>query len=85
MYIVWEEFTPNHDIVYVRSTDGGETFGPIMTLSNNEGFSSSPAIAAYENDVYVVWSESSTISDQTEILFRKSIDGGVNWEFYKPK
>jgi hypothetical protein len=38
-----------------------------------------PAIAAYENSVYVVWSESSSASSHSEILFRKSVDGGVTF------
>ena len=69
----------NVEIFYRRSTDGGMTFGPIDNLSNNGGFSNFPAIAAYENSVYVVWQDQDAITEDNEILYRKSTDGGTSF------
>ena len=68
----------NVEIFYRRSTDGGMTFGPIDNLSNNGGFSNFPAIAALENSVYVVWQDQDAITEDNEILYRKSTDGGTH-------
>lgn len=69
----------NIEIFYRRSTDGGMTFGPIDNLSNNGGFSNFPAIAALENSVYVVWQDQDAITEDNEILYRKSTDGGTSF------
>ena len=49
--------TWNNDILYRRSTNGGATFGPIINLSNNAGFSGFPAIAILGNNLHVVWQD----------------------------
>jgi hypothetical protein len=43
------------------------------------GFSTSPAVAALENNVYVVWQDQDTITEDNEILYRKSTDGGMSF------
>jgi ethanolamine utilization microcompartment shell protein EutL len=75
VYVVWDDDTGgNSEILYRRSTDGGATFGGTVNLSNNTGYSSIPAIAAYANNVYVVWNDDT--GGNPEILYRKSTDGG---------
>ena len=75
----------NYDIYIKKSTDGGLTFSKEINLSKNPGFSEHPQIAISGNNVYVAWiddassSSSSTIKNQ-EILFRKSVDGGNNFD-----
>lgn len=53
--------------------------GPIDNLSNNAGFSHFPAIATLENNVYVVWQDQDPITEDNEILYRKSTDGGMSF------
>jgi hypothetical protein len=65
LYIVWEEtHGPGTatDVKYMRSTDGGATFGPAFNLSNNVGASQDPSIAVdpVSGDVYVAWLDNST-------------------------
>jgi hypothetical protein len=77
---MWDDSSfGNVEILYRRSTDCGMTFGPTKNLSNNAGFSHFPAIATLENNVYVVWQDQNNISEDNEILFRKSTDGGSNF------
>ena len=74
---VLEDFPGGDEILYRRSTDGGATFGPTENLSNNAGSSETPAIAAADNSVYVVWRDSTP--GNFEILYRRSTDGGATF------
>jgi predicted RNA-binding protein with PIN domain len=86
MYMVWQDnifgnSDRNYDILFKLSTDGGATFSKPINLSNNTGLSEHPQIAAYGNNVYVVWADDTSIADR-EIFFTKSTDGGAT--FSKP-
>ena len=75
MYVVWRDNTPgNYDILYRRSTDGGASFGRTVNLSNNDGHSDLPAIAASGSNVYVVWFDNTP--GNFEIFLRKSVNTG---------
>ncbi|MPZ08485.1 MAG: hypothetical protein GEU26_19090 [Nitrososphaeraceae archaeon] len=77
---MWNDLTSgNAEILYRRSTDGGSTFGSTINLSNDARDSLEPAIAAIENSVYVVWQDQDSITEDNEILYRKSTDGGINF------
>jgi hypothetical protein len=81
VYVVWHgPFLggQSSDIHYRRSTDGGASFGDTMNLSNTAGVdSSSPAVAASGNSVYVVWADNSL--GHWDILYRRSTDGGASF------
>ncbi len=84
VYVVWSDNTTgNDDIYFKKSTDGGATFGGTINLSNNPGLSKDPQIAAFGNNVYVVWSDNTpTKFDKThnrQIFFKKSTDGGATF------
>jgi hypothetical protein len=76
VYVVWQDDTPgNVDIIFARSTDGGQTFSiPPDNLSENAGGSFGPQISTEGNKVYVVWWDT-TIGNR-DILFARSTDGG---------
>ena len=79
VYLIWQEDFPGPDeIFYRRSVDGGATFGPTENLSNNSGGSEDPAIAVFDNSVYVVWRD--TTPGNFEIVYRFSNDGGSTFE-----
>lgn len=65
---------PQLEIFYRRSTDGGASFGSTVNLSNNDGHSDLPAIAASGSNVYVVWFDNTP--GNFEIFLRKSVDAG---------
>ena len=76
--MAWEDnSTGNYEIYFVKSTDGGNSFGKIMNISSNLGVSDSPSISAYNGNVYVVWHDNGT--GHYEIYFAKSTDGGNNF------
>ena len=79
VYVVWMDNTPgNYDVFVAKSIDDGSTFGKPINLSNNGGDSGYPEMAASENNVYVVWTD--TVSNKNyDILFSKSTDGGTTF------
>ncbi|MGA9841429.1 MAG: sialidase family protein [Nitrososphaeraceae archaeon] len=82
VYVAWNDNTGTGEdtaIYYRRSVDGGATFGSIFNLSNNAGSSLSPAIAVSGNHVYVVWDDNTETGEASEILYRRSVDGGATF------
>ena len=77
VYIVWVDFTTGGgDIFFKRSTDGGNTFGNTVNLSNDVGDSGDPRIAKSGTNLYVLWTD---FSNQ-DVLFKRSVDNGGTFE-----
>jgi hypothetical protein len=75
IYVVWRDNSSgNDDIYFTSSVDNGTTFNDIENLSNNDGRSDKPQIAAVGVNVYVVWRDNSSGKDQ--IYFKRSSDTG---------
>jgi len=78
VYVVWEDkSTGNGDILFKRSTDGGNNFEKTINLSNNNGESTVPQIAKSGSNVYVVWEDRS--QGDREMFFRASTDNGAHF------
>ncbi len=79
VYVAWYDDSTGSgtEILYRRSINNGASFGPIINLSNSEGGSDSPSMAASGNNLYVVWADGT--SGNAEILYRRSTDGGANF------
>ena len=77
VYVVWQDSTSgNFEIFFAKSTDGGETFGDPINISNNPGVLAIPQLTVLDNNVYVVWQDGTSNSPSREIFFAKSTDGG---------
>jgi len=76
VYIVWwSNKTGNSEIMFKASTDGGETFGDKMNLSNSpKSESQDVQIAASGNNVYITWWERN--QTMNEPVMRVSNDNG---------
>ena len=59
------------------SNDGGQTFAPIVNISNNIGFSFNRQMALVDNNVYVLWNDTTNGGD-FDIFYRTIIDNGKN-------
>jgi hypothetical protein len=78
VYVAWtDESEGNGDIYFKRSADNGTTFGSTQNLSHNPGNSTAAQMAAYLDNVYVVWEDAST--GNGDIYFSKSTDSGINF------
>ena len=81
IYVVWFDYTPgNPEIFFKRSRDGGVTWTADKRLTDSEGFSSTPAIAVNGSNIYVVWWDYDYATGNSDIYFRRSVDGGSTWE-----
>ena len=81
VYVVWEDTSSggNSDILFARSGNNGATFGNVtLNVSNNTGESTNPRMAAFRNNVYVVWEDTSS-GGNSDILFTKSTDSGATF------
>jgi hypothetical protein len=76
VHVVWDDSTPrNFEILYTRSVDNGNTFADEPgNISNNPGVSIDPEIAAYGNNVHIVWVDN--ILGNNDILYTRSVDNG---------
>jgi hypothetical protein len=71
VFVLWEDDSAvNWEIFLTKSTDGGNTFGNVVNLSNNEEYSSCPHIATNGDNAYVVWEDGDL--DNREIFFMKA-------------
>ena len=80
VYVVWsDDSTGNGDIYFKRSGDNGTTFDSTNNISeNNTGTSSTPQLAANSENVYIIWTD--TTSGHSEINYRQSVDGGTKFQ-----
>ena len=81
VYVVWSDNSfGNFDILFKRSLDSGASFSTDSTnLSENTASSTAPAISAFDNNVYVVWSDRLEMSGNSDILFKRSLDSGASF------
>src|SRR5215207_4053616 len=78
VYVVWtDNATGNGDIYFKRSVDNGTSFGNTENLSTNPGNSTAAQIAAYQDNVYVVWEDAAT--GNGDIYFKRSVDNGTSF------
>src|SRR5918998_5844797 len=63
-------------LLYVKSSDQGNTFSPPVKLNNNGEKVGEAQLAAYNNAVYVVWGSSPYDHVTSNLFFTKSTDNG---------
>jgi hypothetical protein len=81
IHVAWIDYglIGGTEIYYVRSTDGGATWGTPVQISNAALYSVSPSIAARESDVHIVWEDSRFGWWNNEIYYQHSTDDGITW------
>src|SRR4030095_6802096 len=78
VHVVWgDERHGQSEIYYVRSTNGGMTWGNNVRLTNNPGNSGKVSISASGSFVNIVWND--TRDGNAEIYYKKSTDNGATW------
>jgi hypothetical protein len=81
VYVVWADTNgtkdADPDIFFSSSRNNARTFGEPINLSNSNGNSSNPEVAAAGNNVYVVWSDTNGAKGgDGDIFFSSSRDNG---------
>jgi hypothetical protein len=78
VYTLWRDNSSGKDQIYFkRSSDNGKSFYPTEDLSSNNGSSTNPQITAIGNNVYTVWSDTTT--GNGDIYFKSSPDNGTSF------
>jgi hypothetical protein len=79
VYVIWQDVVTdkNSDIYFKASKNSGASFGNTINLSHDVGFSGSPQVAVYGNNVYVVWEDKST--GNSDIYFKASKNSGASF------
>lgn len=76
IYVAWSD---GEDMVFRRSTDGGNNFGSITVLSTSPGSTSAcPMIALTGDNIFIVWNEANE-NGNFEVYFSKSSNAGANF------
>ena len=80
IHVVWLDNTPgNFEVYYKRSTDAGLTWSAAQRLTWTPALDQYSAIAIDSSDtVHVAW-EDDTATNEYEIFYKKSTDGGASW------
>lgn len=80
VYVVWTRVTTVSEIVIVKSTNGGASFGPPVVLNPGPlANGRTGRVAVDGNRVYVAWEELSPDETDLETFFAASTDGGANF------
>jgi hypothetical protein len=78
VYVIWtDNTTGNGDIYFKRSVDNGTSFGSTQNLGPYPGKSRAAQMAAYQGNVYVIWSDDTT--GNGDIYFKASLDNGTKF------
>ena len=80
VYVVWmDNISGNYDILFAKSSDGGNSFTTPIDISNLHADSGYPQFTVSGNNVYVVWTQT-TSNLSYDIFFVKSTDGGNTFD-----
>jgi hypothetical protein len=80
VHVAWEDDrNGNYDVYYKNSTDGGLTWGAETQLTNNPAGQSDPCLSVSGSVVHVVWHDNRFSSNEYEIFYKRSTDGGMTW------
>jgi len=70
LFVVWQESVHDaEEILLKKSTDRGITFSRTLDLSNNDGISECPSIAATEGKLHIVWQDKS--AGNNEVFYKQ--------------
>jgi len=81
VYVAWQDNSKggNNEVFFRASNDNGQTFNPVINLSNTRGESSIPTMLVSGNHLYIAWSDEENSNDEFTVLFRASNDNGVTF------
>jgi len=79
VYVAWiDDSLGRRDIYFRKSTDNGCNFGPVTDVSNQNGGSVDPQIAASGNNAYLIWEH--TPGNNGAVYFTRSTDNGATFD-----
>jgi len=80
VHVAWEDQrNGSGDIYYKRSTDEGLTWGADTRLTTDPADQYDPCLAVSDSILHVVWHDNRNGSNNWEIYYKRSTDGGITW------
>ena len=82
IHVVWQVKNDSaYYLYYKKSTDGGSTWGQTLGLASTDNESiEHPTIAIDSNNyIHIVWNQFTSVNNNHQLMYRKSIDGGSTW------
>jgi len=80
IFVVWYNTSDDKGVFFIKSSNGGETFSLPIKMNNQAGLALYPQIVAYDQNIYVIWTQyDMNSSEESDIFFRKSNDGGATF------
>jgi hypothetical protein len=81
VHVTWTDMRDGQtEIYYMRSTDGGTTWGNDSRMSVNDFLNSEFAmVAASGSDVNLIWSDTRATGGYSQVFFKHSSNSGENW------
>ena len=82
IHIIWVDgYNDIWDLYYKNSTDGGSTWSSRVRLTwGQTGKAYTPSMVVDKNDnIHVVWTITLHATTNSEIFYKNSTDGGINW------
>ena len=79
VYILWEDdltSTGLSDIFLKKSGNYGESFSDAINLSNTIGLSRTVKAAISGNNLYIIWADSNSTTENFKIFYKKITDNG---------
>jgi hypothetical protein len=78
VHVVWWDMRDGNKEIYCKnSSNGGLSWGADIRLTNNPANSENPSVSVSGQSVHVSWFD--TRDGNTEIYYKYSSDGGINW------
>jgi len=79
VYVVWrvDYDSPNVEVFFKHSTDGGTSWGNETRITNDAAGSYNPSVSVSGTNVHIIWEDKR--DGNSEIYYKRSTDGGLSW------
>jgi len=77
VHVVWQQIAGPMHISYMRSTDGGNGWSPIVNLEEAGHYGSFPDLSLFADGMFVGWFDEDTSNATTYIAYSHSLDGST--------
>ena len=82
VHVAWPDYrdygVSDTEIYYRRSTNNGDWFEPAIRLTNVLSFKWNCNIAAFDDNIHIVWDDDRSVSS-FDIYYIRSTDNGITW------
>jgi hypothetical protein len=79
IWVIWRSVTSRYDVVYIKSSDSGNTWSTPVAIVSNTQFQTTPdAMVDHTGKIWIVWARGTAGADQ-DLFYITSADKGASW------